>query len=161
MDQNLPLPLAKGRQVTLESIMKGVSEVARYLHQKSRRTRKKKGKPKNIRRTEDFYKNKKLYYLISLLSFADRTIFHGESFPFLISIIKQKLLDISTPLMRFIPFKDRCTVIQELQEASNRLLPFWRFSNVLESCTLCACLRVFWPFSFINVSSRTVLAQLY
>jgi hypothetical protein len=56
--------------------------------------------------------------------------------------------------MRFITFKDRCTVIQELDEASNRLLPFWRFSHTLGTCTLCACLLVFWPFSFINASSQ-------
>jgi hypothetical protein len=124
LDQHLPLPLAKGRQVTPESIKRGVYEVIRYLNQKSRRTRKEKGKPKNIRRTEDFYKHKKLYYLILMFSFADQMIFHGAIFLMLSSIIKQKLLDISIPLLRFIPFKDRCTVIQELDEASKRLLPF-------------------------------------
>jgi len=124
LDQHLPLPLTKGRQVTPESIKRGVYEVIRYLNQKSRRTRKEKGKPKNICRTEDFYKNKKLYYLILMFSFADQMIFHGAIFLMLSSIIKQKLLDISIPLMQFIPFKDRCTVIQELDEASKRLLPF-------------------------------------
>lgn len=124
LDQHLPLPLAKGRQVTPESIKRGVYEVIRYLNQKSKRTRKNKGKPENIRRTEDFYKHKKLYYLILMFSFADQMIFHGAIFLMLSSIIKQKLLDISIPLMQFIPFKDRCTVIQELDEASKRLLPF-------------------------------------
>jgi hypothetical protein len=125
-DMDLPLPLAKGRQVTPESIKRGVFEVIRYLNQKSRRTRKEKGKPKDIRRTEDFYKHKRLYYLILMFSFADRVIFHGAIFLMIISLIKQKLLDISIPLVRFIPFKERCTVIQELQEALNRLpvLPF-------------------------------------
>jgi hypothetical protein len=124
MDQILPLPLAKGKQVTPESIKRGVFDVIRYLNQKSKPTRKKKGKIKDIRRTEDFYKHKKLYYLILMFSFADQVIFHGGIFLMLSSIIKQKLLDVSIPLMRFIPFKDRCTVIQELDEASNRLLPF-------------------------------------
>jgi hypothetical protein len=124
MDQILPLPLAKGKQVTPESIKKGVFDVIRYLNQKSKPTRKKKGKPKDIRRTEDFYKHKKLYYLILMYSFADQVIFHGGIFLMLSSMIKQKLLDVSIPLMRFITFKDRCTVIQELDEASNRLLPF-------------------------------------
>lgn len=122
-DMDLPLPLTKGRQVTPESIKRGVFEVIQYLNQKSKRTRKEKGKPKDIRRTEDFYKHKKLYYLILMFSFADRVIFHGAIFLMLSSIIKQKLLDISIPLMRLIPFKDRCAVIQELQEASYRL-PF-------------------------------------
>lgn len=124
LDQHLPLPLVKGRQVTPESIKRGVYEVIRYMNQKSRRTRKEKGKPKAIDRTEDFYKDKKLYYLILMFSFADQIIFQGKIFLALSSIIKQKLLEISIPLMRFIPFKDRCTVIQELDEASNRLLPF-------------------------------------
>jgi hypothetical protein len=124
MDQHLPLPLMKGRQVTPESIKRGVYEVIRYLNQKSRRTRKEKCKPKDIDRTENFYKDKKLYYLILMFSFADQLIFQGKIFLALSSIIKQKLLDTSIPLMRFIPFKDRCTVIQELGEASNRLLPF-------------------------------------
>lgn len=124
LDQHLPLPLAKGRQVTPDSIKRGVYEVIRYLHQKSKRTRKNKGKPENIRRTEDFYKHKKLYYLTLMFSFADQLIFQGEIFLALSSIIKQKLLDTSISLMRFIPFNDRCTVIQELDEASKRLLPF-------------------------------------
>lgn len=124
MDQNVPLPTTKGRQVTAESIKKDVYEVIRYLNQKSNRTRKEQGKLKDIHRTEDFYKYKKMYYLILMFSFADRVIFHGEIILMFQSIIKQKLLDISIPLMWLIPFKDRCAVIQKLQEESNRLSPF-------------------------------------